>query len=169
MKKRVQRVSLCAFLCALSLVLMLAGCFIQSLDLTAAIAAGLTVAVAMIEFGNLWSVMLYAATSILAFLLLPSKTPALFYFLMGGIYPIIKSLVEKIKSRPLTWAVKLIGFNLFYTALICVGKFLFYINDPIFSFNIFVYALGNATFILYDICFTRLATLYIKRIRRKLK
>ncbi len=169
MKKRISRVSLCAFLCAVSIVLMLAGCFIQSLDLTAAIAAGLTVAVAMIEFGMSWSVMLYAATGILAFVLLPSKTPAVFYVLMGGIYPIIKSLVEKIQNRVITWIIKIIGFNLFYTALIAVGKFLLYINDPIFSFNIFVYALGNATFILYDITFTRLVTLYIKRIRRKLK
>ncbi len=169
MKKRVKKLSLCALLCAVSVVLMLIGCFIQSLDLSAAIAAGLTVAVAMIECGMSWSVMLYAATGVLALVLLPSKTPALFYLLIGGIYPILKALVERIKKRSVVWAIKLVGFNLFYTALIAVGKFLLNINDPIFSFNIFVYVLGNATFILYDIAFTRLAALYVKRIRRKLK
>lgn len=169
MKKRVKKLSLCALLCAVSIVLMLIGCFIQALDLTAAIAAGLTVAVAMIECGLSWSFMLYAATGVLALVLLPAKTPALFYVLMGGIYPIIKAFVEKIKNRYAVWAVKLAGFNVFYTALIAVGKFLLNINDPIFSFNIFVYVLGNATFILYDIAFTRIAALYVKRIRRKLK
>lgn len=169
MKNHIKKLSLCACLCAVSVVLMLVGCVIQSLDLTAAIAAGLTVAVAMIECGMGWSVMLYAATGVLALVLLPAKTPALFYLLIGGIYPVIKSVVERIKNRVAVWALKIIGFNLFYTALIAAGKFLFTINDPIFSFNIFVYALGNATFILYDIAFTRLVALYIRRIRRKLK
>ena len=169
MKKRVKKLSLCALLCAVSVVLMLVGCFIQSLDLSAAIAAGLTVAVAMIECGMSWSVMLYATTGVMALVLLPAKTPALFYLLIGGIYPILKALVERIKKRSVVWAIKLVGFNLFYTALIAVGKFLLNINDPIFSFNIFVYALGNLTFILYDIAFTRLAALYVTRIRRKLK
>ena len=148
---------------------MLLGCVIQALDLSVDIAAGLAVAVAMIEYGTGYSVMLYAATSVLAFVLLPAKTPALFYILMGGIYPIIKALLERMKSRKLVFALKLIGFNAFYTCLIGAGKFLLNINDPIFTFNIFVYALGNVTFILYDIAFTRLVTLYVKRIRRKLK
>ena len=56
-----------------------------------------------------------------------------------------------------------------YTALIAAGNYLLDIDDPIFSFNIFVYALGNLTFFVYDIAFTRLVTLYVKRIRRKLK
>ena len=113
--------------------------------------------------------MLYAATSVLSFVLLPAKTPALFYVLIGGIYPIIKALLERIKNRKLVWAIKIIGFNLFYTALIAAGNYLLNIEDPIFSFNIFVYVLGNVTFAVYDIAFTRLVTLYVKRIRRKLK
>lgn len=169
MKQKILKISVCALLCALSVVLMLLGCVIQALDLSVAIAAGLAVAVAMIEYGTGYSVMLYAATSVLAFVLLPAKTPALFYILMGGIYPIIKALLERMKSRKLVFALKLIGFNAFYTCLIGAGKFLLNINDPIFTFNIFVYALGNVTFILYDIAFTRLVTLYVKRIRRKLK
>ncbi|MBE6540221.1 MAG: hypothetical protein E7674_05740 [Ruminococcaceae bacterium] len=169
MKQKILKLSVCALLCALSVVLMLLGCVIQALDLSVAIAAGLTVAVAMIEYGTGYSVMLYFATSVLAFVLLPAKTPALFYILMGGIYPIIKALLERMKSRKTVFALKLIGFNIFYTCLIAAGKFLLNINDPIFSFNIFVYALGNVTFILYDIAFTRLVTLYVKRIRRKLK
>ena len=169
MKQKILKLSVCALLCALSVVLMLLGCVIQALDLSVAIAAGLTVAVAMIEYGTGYSVMLYFATSVLAFVLLPAKTPALFYILMGGIYPIIKALLERMKSRKTVFVLKLIGFNIFYTCLITAGKFLLNINDPIFSFNIFVYALGNVTFILYDIAFTRLVTLYVKRIRRKLK
>ncbi|MBO5981983.1 MAG: hypothetical protein J6Q24_06010 [Clostridia bacterium] len=169
MKQKILKISVCALLCALSVVLMLLGCVIQALDLSVDIAAGLAVAVAMIEYGTGYSVMLYAATSVLAFVLLPAKTPALFYILMGGIYPIIKALLERMKSRKLVFALKLIGFNAFYTCLIGAGKFLLNINDPIFTFNIFVYALGNVTFILYDIAFTRLVTLYVKRIRRKLK
>ncbi len=169
MKQKILKLSVCALLCALSVVLMLLGCVIQSLDLTASIAAGLTVAVAMIEYGMGWSVMLYASTSVLAFALLPVKTPALFYLIIGGIYPILKALVERIPNRKLTWMLKFIGFNLFYTALIAAGNFLLKIEDPIFSFNIFVYALGNVTFFVYDIAFTRLVTLYVKRIRRKLK
>ena len=169
MKNKILKISVLSLLCALSVVLMLVGCVIQSLDLTVAVAAGLTVAVAVIEYGAGWAVMLYAATSVLSFVLLPAKTPALFYVLIGGIYPIIKALLERIKNRKLVWAIKIIGFNLFYTALIAAGNYLLDIDDPIFSFNIFVYALGNLTFFVYDVAFTRLVTLYVKRIRRKLK
>ncbi len=169
MKQKIQKISVLSLLCALSVVLMLLGCVIRSLDLSVAIAAGLTVAVSMIEYGTGYSVMLYAATSVLAFVLLPAKSPALFYALMGGIYPIIKALLERIKKRRIILVLKLAGFNAFYTCLIAAGKFLLNIDDPIFSFNIFVYALGNLTFILYDIAFTRLVTLYVNRIRRKLK
>ena len=141
MKQKILKLSVLSLFCALSVVLMLVGCVIQSLDLTVAVAAGLTVAVAVIEYGTGWAVMLYAATSVLSFVLLPAKTPALFYVLIGGIYPIIKALLERIKNRKLVWAIKII----------------------------FVYALGNLTFFVYDIAFTRLVTLYVKRIRRKLK
>ena len=169
MKQKILKLSVLSLLCALSVVLMLLGCVIQSLDLSAAVIAGIAVVIAVIEYGVGWSVMLYAATSVLAFVLLPVKTPALFYLLIGGIYPIIKALLERIKNKWLVWAVKIIGFNLFYTALIAAGNYLLNIEDPIFSFNIFVYALGNLTFFVYDIAFTRLVTLYVKRIRRKLK
>ena len=89
MKQKILKLSVLSLFCALSVVLMLVGCVIQSLDLTVAVAAGLTVAVAVIEYGAGWAVMLYAATSVLSFVLLPAKTPALFYVLIGGIYPII--------------------------------------------------------------------------------
>jgi hypothetical protein len=169
MKQKIKKISLCALLCAVSVVLMLVGSVFQSLDLTVAVAAGLTVAVAMIECGMKWAVMLYFATGILSAVLLPAKTPALFYILIGGVYPIIKSLAEKIKNKKAVWLLKITGFNLFYTAIIWAGKSLLQINDPIFSFNIPVYILGNATFVMYDIAFTRLVVLYLKRIRRKLK
>ena len=58
MKQKILKLSVCALLCALSVVLMLLGCVIQALDLSVAIAAGLTVAVAMIEYGTGYSVML---------------------------------------------------------------------------------------------------------------
>lgn len=169
MKQKILKLSVLSLFCALSVVLMLVGCVIQSLDLSAAVIAGIAVVIAVIEYGVGWSVMLYAATSVLAFVLLPVKTPALFYLLIGGIYPIIKALLERIKNKWLVWAVKIIGFNLFYTALIAAGNYLLNIEDPIFSFNIFVYVLGNVTFAVYDIAFTRLITLYVTRIRRKLK
>ena len=154
MKNKILKISVLSLLCALSVVLMLLGCVIQSLDLSAAVIAGIAVVIAVIEYGVGWSVMLYAATSVLAFVLLPVKTPA---------------LLERIKNKWLVWAVKIIGFNLFYTALIAAGNYLLNIEDPIFSFNIFVYVLGNVTFAVYDIAFTRLITLYVTRIRRKLK
>ncbi len=169
MKKQTQKTSFCALMCGVSLVLLAVGGFISSLDLTAGICAGLTVSVVLIECGVGWAFMLYGATCVLGFLLIPNITPPLFYALMGGIYPIIKSYVEQIKSTAVAWAVKIIGFNLFYTGVICVGKLLLDVKDVIFTFSVFVYVLGNVTFIVYDIAFTQLITYYLRRFRRNLK
>ena len=166
--KRIGSVALCGILCAAAMVIMLLGSLISALDLSAAVAAGLTVAVAVIECGMGWAAGRYAATSVLSLVLLPAKTPGLFYAIIGGIYPIIKAYIERIKNTAVQWAVKLVGFNVFFTVLIWVGRSVLFIEDPIFAFKWYVYLLGNAAFVLYDIAFSRMAMLYVKKIRRRI-
>lgn len=163
--KRIGSVALCGILCAAAMVIMLLGSLISALDLSAAVAAGLTVAVAVIECGMGWAAGLYTATSVLSLVLLPAKTPGLFYAIIGGIYPIIKAYIERIKNTAVQWAVKLVGFNVFFTVLIWVGRSVLF---PIFAFKWYVYLLGNAAFVLYDIAFSRMAMLYVKKIRRRI-
>lgn len=163
--KRIGSVALCGILCAAAMVIMLLGSLISALDLSAAVAAGLTVAVAVIECGMGWAAGLYTATSVLSLVLLPAKTPGLFYAIIGGIYPIIKAYIERIKNTAVQWAVKLVGFNVFFTVLIRVGRSVLFIEDPI---KWYVYLLGNAAFVLYDIAFSRMAMLYVKKIRRRI-
>ena len=70
--KRIGSVALCGILCAAAMVIMLLGSLISALDLSAAVAAGLTVAVAVIECGMGWAAGLYTATSVLSLVLLPA-------------------------------------------------------------------------------------------------
>ena len=83
-----------------------------------------------------------------------------------GFYPILKGVIERIPSKPVQYIVKLALFNVCMIAAFYIGITL--LSIPKESFNLFgVYLpwvfliLGNIVFIIYDLCITRLVTLYL--------
>lgn len=158
-------------MCALAVLIMLIGSFIQILDLTAAAAAGLTVVFAMIELGKKYALLVYAVSSLLALVLLPYKSPAVIFVLFAGIYPVLKEILHRIKNKTLAYTAKLLVFNLFFTGIIYIGRNLFGLTDDFYGFNtdilgIAIYLFGNAVFIVYDIALDRLVVFYSVKIKR---
>ena len=167
------KVSLGGAAAALSLVLMLLTAVIPFGTYAFPTFAGMMLVIIVIEIGYGYALSVYAATAILSFLLVPDKEAALIYTIFLGFYPIIKSLIERISNKIVQYAVKLVLFNgcmiaAFYIALnllsIPAESFtLFGINLPII-FLLF----GNIAFILYDLCVTRVVTIYLLKWRQKL-
>jgi len=168
MKQSTRLVSLTALLAALSVVLLYLASLLPSGRLASAAIAGLINAIAVIECGRLCAFACFSCTSILAAVLLPVKAVALIYILFFGYYPIVKSLAERIKSRTLEWAVKIIVFNAALTAtyFLCVP-----VVAPGLELDIGLLVLlcvaGNICFVLYDMAFSMLARQYIERIYKK--
>ncbi len=153
-------------MCALSVMIMLIGSLFQTLDLSAAAAAGLTVVFAMVELGGKYAFSIYAVSSVLAFLLLPNKSPALIFAVFAGHYPILKAYIQRVKFRWIAYLLKIAVFNLFFTSIILIGKGVLGLEDDLYRFGYMVYLLGNVTFIVYDFALDRLVSFYIHRLKR---
>lgn len=164
--KNNKKIALSGMMCALSVLIMLIGSLFQTLDLTAAAAAGLTVVFAMVELSNKYAFSVYLVSSLLAFLLLPNRSPALIFAAFAGLYPILKGYLQRIKSKWLAYAAKIIVFNIFFTAIILIGKNLIGLKDDFYNFGYVIYLLGNITFVLYDFALDRLIMLYVLKIKR---
>jgi len=165
--KAYKKVVLSGILSSLSVLIMLIGSLFSTLDLTAAAAAALTVLFALIELGKKYAFSVYLVSSILALVLLPNKSPALIFTVFAGFYPILKAYIHRIKSRLLSYTVKLVIFNLFFTAIILTGKYLFGIEEDFYAFSTVIYLLGNIAFVLYDFALDRLVMLYNYKIRKR--
>ena len=109
-------------------------------------------------------------TGLLGLLLVPDKANALLYLLFFGLWPMLKSLLERIPARPLEWLCKLAVFNavlsLFWFGL--HSLFLPFLPETLQA-PWMVYAAGNAAFVIYDVGFSKLISFYVARVDRVLR
>lgn len=167
------KVSLGGVIGALSLVMMLLTTLVPFGTYAFPAFAGMLLVCVVIELSYTWAFLVYFVVSLMSLLMLSDKEAALYYAVFLGFYPIIKGLIERVKSKFLQYLIKYTVFN------ICIiGAFyisILVLSIPKESFNIFgVYLpwvfliIANITFLLYDMCVTRIVTLYIVRFQKLL-
>ena len=166
LKNKTKYLAIAAMLSALGVVIMLLGAVISVLDLTMVALASIIVFFSILEMGSPYQYLIYAATSLLSILLLPDKVSAVLYIVFGGIYPMLKRMLEKLPIV-LSWVLKAVYFNLVLVATVYGAKFLFGVEEE--KLTIALFLLGNAAFFLYDIAMTRLITYYLLGLRKKLR
>ena len=168
-KNNTKRLTVCAMLCALGVVLLLLGSVIEVMDIAMAALASLLCIFAVIEYGGAAPWLVFSVTGVLSLILLPNKTPAAMYVVFLGYYPIIKEKLERLK-KPIAWVLKEAIFNIALIALFFIVKFLLMPNasDPLWLYAALV-VIAEVTFIVYDIALTRLITFYILRLRHRFK
>ena len=134
-----QVIALTGLLSAVCLVLLFAASVAPSgwTGLTAV--AGLAVAVAVSASGYLSGVLCYLVSGILGLLLVPGKHAAVLFLCLFGLYPLLKNLLERLKSRVLEILLKLAfcdAWDLsipFAPAFFVVAGIIFLIYDYAFS------------------------------------
>lgn len=166
MNKKTRLLTLTALLAALTVVLLYIASMLPTARIWVTAAAGLMTAAAVIECGIPSGIACFVISSLLSGLLLPVKSIAAVYIIFFGIYPVIKSLAERAKSRAFEWAVKLVFFNASFTALYLLWRYGFLGNIQIKYMALLIYLVGNAGFIIYDIAFSKLVEFYLARIYR---
>ncbi|MBE6592701.1 MAG: hypothetical protein E7642_01760 [Ruminococcaceae bacterium] len=171
-KNDTKRLTVCAMLAALSVVLLYFGSVIEVLDLSMAVIASLACIIAVIEYGKSAPWAIYGVTSLLSLILLPNKTPAAFYAIFFGFYPILKEKFEK-RGKVLCWVLKEAVFNVCLAGMGVAAYFLSTTGDnTLLSSPVFIGILvvaAELVFILYDIALTRLISFYIIRLRHRFK
>lgn len=155
---------------ALASVLMLVSYF-PYLTISIPALAGLCIMVLVIETNYKYAFLAYFASAVIVFLIAEPEAKML-YVLFFGYYPIVKALIEKIKSRILEYVVKFLVFNMsVISAYFLLSKlFAFEISElgNFGKFSIIVLLLiANFVFILYDIAATKVAQYYFFKIHPK--
>ena len=169
-RKRTKYLTVCAMLAALGVVLMALGSLVDVLDLTVAVLASMLCIYAVIEMGGFYPWALWAVTSLLSLLLLPVKTPAIFYAAFAGFYPILKEKLERL-PRVLAWVLKLVTFHLSLGAIVLIYKLFLPagLEEEFPFFWLLLYALSLVAFVIYDVALTRLITFYLVRLRHRFR
>ena len=172
MKQQIKYLTASAMLSALGVIVLGLGAVIEVIDLSVAIIASLLCVYAVIEIGGAYPWLIWLVTSILSFLLLPLKTPVLFYALLAGYYPILKEKIEKRCSLTVGWVCKL-GVLLLSVACIFAVCYLF-LPELLSDLSSIPYLLGFfalvlVCFVLYDVCLTRLINFYFVRLQKRLR
>lgn len=158
---RTYNIVLGGIIAAMSIVIMLLTILLPIAEFVFPALAGILLVCTVFEVGEKWSYVIFAAVSILSMILLPDKSPALYYILFLGHYPITKSYLERIKSKPLKWTAKIIIFNILAVITALLLKFVFQIEifSQIYMYLFMAIAL-NAAFIIYDIALNKIVFMY---------
>lgn len=125
------------------------------------------IAVVLVETGvkNGW--VFYAATTLLALLVLPDKLHVIPYALFFGIYGIVKYYAEKVKKFVVEFIIKLFYFNLtIIPSFLLAGRATGLPASERFPWWILL-AAANAAFLVYDYAFTVFIRFYFKRLKTK--
>ena len=164
-----KKITLSAILTALGAVMMALGALFEFVDLTVCALASLIVVFVYIEIGSPYTWLVWLCTSLVTFLIFPGKPIWLNYFVIFGIYPLLKAYIEK--APRIAWLpIKLLYAN----AVIWV---MFFLMELIFGLPLFekdtlilkiaLYVVINIAFVAYDLFITVSVKLYFGKLRQK--
>lgn len=169
-------VALSGMLAAVALVIQLLASLIPSGWTALAAVAGLAVAVAVSAAGYVSAVLCYVVSGLLALILIPAKHVAILYVCLFGVYPLLKSLLERLKWRVVEYVLKLAFFNLVLGLLYLLGYQLFFQSaEAAWSYPLpflpVLCVVGSVIFLAYDYAFSKVMALLqarvIPQIRRR--
>ncbi len=162
--KASSRVATGGLVAAAAMVLLYIAALMPAGRLGFSAAAGILLFFAVARGGVGLGTAIWTAVSALSLLLLPSEA-ALLFALFFGHYPVVKALAERQKSRVAEWAVKLLAFNLSAALILFAFNVTGFLPD-FFTDKLWLALLAaNPVFVVYDIGFTRVITLFSSRIK----
>lgn len=161
------RLTLSAMLTALSVVVLYLGALLDVMSLTAVGISSFFILFAVRELPLSYRLFIYFGTSLLSALLLPTPESALLYAILGGLYPLVKFPMERLR-RPLPLVCKLLLVNAVVTASELCSVFLFALPPMAWYLLLALYVIANPTFLLYDRVLDRLLIYYEARLRPRL-
>lgn len=153
-------------MCALSVAILSLGSVIEIIDITTAALASFLVIITVIELKGYFPILLYVATSVLSFLILPNKTVTFMYVLFFGFYPILKRHLERLKPI-YSWIAKFIVFNIMIFIYVIIADKLFFLGN--LQAKIYLVILLNIIFFTLDIALTIFITSYVRKLRKLLQ
>ena len=165
-----KKLTLSSILTALGAVIMALGAMVEVLDLSVCVLASLIVVFIYLEIGSPYTWLTWLATSLISFLIFPGKTVWLNYFLIFGVYPLLKAYIEKL-PRAVWLLIKLCYANAVIVAMFFLMELVF--GVPLFEkdalwLKAVLYVVINVAFIAYDLFITMAVRIYFLKIRPRI-
>lgn len=169
--KKTKSVAFCAISAALISVIMLLG-YIPNLTYAIPAIAGLVLMVVLIELNIKYTIATYVVSSVIALFTAENEVKFLF-ILLFGIYPWLKSLIEKAKTNALCFVFKILFFNLsvaaFYVVIVLLTGINLFNGEKVTLFAVLFIIAANLVFLVYDFALSRLSNFYIVRLHDTVK
>ncbi|MBQ7106722.1 MAG: hypothetical protein IJN93_04315 [Clostridia bacterium] len=170
--KQTVKITFCAIMATLGTAFMLLSYFPYFTYAVPAISGVLTLVV-LIEIKGKWPLFTYIVTAVLVFLFAEPEAKFM-YILFFGYYPLLKAVIERIRSRVVQYLLKFAVFN--SAIFIIYGILSSIIGVDISEFGRYgiigiacMLLLANVTFYLYDVVLVRVANIYMQMVHPKLK
>lgn len=162
--EQTKRLTICAMMAAVSVVLMLLGAVLQLGTYAAPLLTGMVLIPIGNRYGRKYQVMLWLVISVLCFMLIPAAEQNMMFAGLFGWYPIAYPTLQKL-PRLMRLPVKLLMFN---GVVIAMEVLLLWVIAPEameLGMVLLLLALGNVTFLLYDYLIPK-AELILRRIMK---
>lgn len=170
-KRKTKQLAIGAVMSALSVVVLYVGAILDVMDISSACLASFAVLFFMAEYGTAMAFGVYAAISILSFIVLPQKLPAFFFALLFGIMPITKCLCERLGTHIgtiLSYSLKLLIFNAELVILGLSASKLLELPESMLMVAVYI-LLSNVIFVLADRLYGILTVMYFRTFRKKIE
>ena len=157
MRKMSRAMALCGMTAALSIVLMVLGSMLTLFTYACPMLVGMFLLFIREELGTRWSVTLWLAISLLAFMLVPELEMTAVFLGIFGWYPSVKPLLDRL-PRLLGWCAKLVLLNGAAVAVYAVLMHVMGMEDMPAGMAgwVALFAAANLVFFCYDLVLTKM-------------
>ena len=176
--KKTKKLTLSAMVVALGTVFMVLGAVVEVFDLTAVALASVLVAFVYIELGSPYTWLTWICTTLTTFLFYQHSAMWFLYFVLFGIYPILKGYTERL-PRVFWWLIKIPFGNVAFVAMFFGVKLITGLpfidpNESIFGITgsaiyFVTWIMLNAALIVYDFFLTVMVRFYMEKLRPKFR
>lgn len=163
---RTKRITVSGILLALVVIVLYFESIMPTNRLALYALSSFFVSVIIIEFGIKSGWLFYAASAIMALIIIPDKIGLTPYMIFFGIYGIIKFYIEKLDKLPYEYVLKMLFFNACMVTAIILVKEIFIesvkINFPWWI----VILLFEFVFVIYDYVYSLFIQYYKNRVKK---
>ena len=156
---------------ALGTAFMIVGALVEVLDLTVCALASLPLVFIYLEIGSYYPWLVWICTTLTTFLLYSGSPIWAEYFLVFGIYPLIKAYIERLPKW--TWLlIKILYINVVIWALFFICELLLgvsFFGEDTFGMKVAVYLLMNVAFVAFDFFITVMVRFYYDKLRPRFR
>ncbi len=136
---------------------------------------GILVTVMATETNTRWGFLMFLAVSVLSLFITPNKEAALIFIMFFGHYPLVRPALLRLKPRIMSFAIKLVFFNVCIISYFFITVFIFGAKEMLDEMGelgkyggLILLGTANMMFISYDYLMDIAEDMYIKKFRSKI-